>query len=332
MRRGQQGVGMLRSLMSLELLSLQECLPGALRSPGTTITKIGAGMSGAGVYRVDAAAQVYVLKVADAATPLTSWRGKLEILQLAANAGLAARIIHVDEARRALLSEHIADRSFAALFADPSTREAALVLLGRTLRRVHDLPLPSGSAPQEPREFLARLWSGLDGKLALPAFVGDVIRRLLDERAPPPGRALALSHNDVNPTNLAYDGERLVLLDWDTAGVNDPLYDLATVAMFLRMDEQTCQRLLAAHDDAPASALPARFRYSRRLVAALCGAMFLHLARQAGHPGATGSETIEATPSLGEFYQQLRAGSLSLAGGDGRWWGGLALVKESAGL
>jgi hypothetical protein len=98
------------------------------------------------------------------------------------------------------------------------------------------------------------------------------------------------------------------------------------------MDEETCGRLLAAYDGEPVSRLPDRFAYDRRLVAALCGAAFLNLARLCGHTGATGTEASEATPSLGEVYQQLRSGSLSLATAQGRWGFGLALMKSSLSL
>jgi hypothetical protein len=96
------------------------------------------------------------------------------------------------------------------------------------------------------------------------------------------------------------------------------------------MDEPTCRALLALHDGAAETALPARFRYDRRLLAVLCGTLFLHLARQTGHGG--GTEAIGAAPALGEVYQRLRAGALDLGSADGRWQMGLALVKESVGL
>jgi aminoglycoside phosphotransferase (APT) family kinase protein len=169
--------------------------------------------------------------------------------------------------------------------------------------------------------------------LTLPEYVGEAVDRALTEQAPSSDRPFVLSHNDVNPTNLVFDGENLMLLDWDTAGPNDPYYDLATISVFLRMDEGTCQSLLAAYDGEPVSGLlPPRFAYSRRLVAALCGVAFLHLAGQSGHAGATGQETLESTPSLGDFYQKLRAGELGLATGEGQWWFGLALVKEGFAL
>jgi len=143
---------------------------------------------------------------------------------------------------------------------------------------------------------------------------------------------LVLSHNDVNPTNLVYDGESLLFLDWETAGPNDPFYDLAAISVFLRMDEVTCQRLLAAYEGEPVSTVPTRFVYNQRLVAVLCGATFLNLARQSGHAGATGGETLDSTPSLAEVYQRMPSGSLSVATGEGQWSFGLALVKASVSL
>jgi aminoglycoside phosphotransferase (APT) family kinase protein len=314
------------------MMSLEACLPTNLRGPSTTITRIAAGLSGAGVYRVEAAEQTFVLKISGEDEALAGWRCKLHIQQLAANAGLSPRIIHMDEARRAVLSAFVGDRSFPAFYGDPRTREAAIAQLGQTVRRVHELALPPEADARDAREFLATTWSGPLANFALPAFVADMVRRVLTEEMPTRERALVLSHNDINPTNLIYDGENLLLLDWETAGPNDPFYDLAAISVFLRMDERTCQKLLAAYDGEPVARLPAQFVYSRRLAATLCGAVFLDLARQSGHAGASGGETLSSTPSLGDFYQRMRAGSLSLATAEGQWWFGLALMRESLAL
>ncbi len=307
-------------------MSLEDCLPPELQGPATTITRIAEGLSGAGVYRVEAAGQTLVLKISEDREPLADWRRKLEIQQHASNAGVAPRIIHVDEARRAILSAFVVDRSFLAFYGNPGTHEAAIVQLGRTVRRVHELPLRESDA-KDGRDLLAALWSRLAG-FALPAFVGDAVQRMLAEEPPARERPLVQSHNDVNPTNLVYDGENLLLVDWEAAGPNDPFYDLAAIAVFLRMDDGTCQRLLAAHDGEPVSGLPARFAYDRRLVAALCGSAFMHLAHHSGHAGATGGETLDAAPSLGDVYQRLQSGALRVATGEGQWQLGLALMKQ----
>jgi thiamine kinase-like enzyme len=312
-------------------VSLESSLPTHLRGPATTITRIAAGLSGAGVYRVEAGGQAFVLKVSSEDEPIDEWRRKLDILRLVAAAGVAPALVHADESRRAVLTAFVADRSFFAIYLDPRTREAAIAQLGRTIRRLHELPLSDAGSAKDGREFLASVWSEIGPSFALPAFVGDAVRRVLDEAPPPPDRPLVLSHNDINPTNLVYDGDRLMLLDWETAGANEPFYDLAAVSVFLRMDEETCLKVLAAYEGRAVSAIPARLAYDRRLVAALCGTVILRLARASGHAGADG-ETLESTPPLGEFYQRLRSGSLSIATAEGQWWFGLALVKASAGL
>ena len=38
------------------------------------------------------------------------------------------------------------------------------------------------------------------------------------------------AHNDINPRNVLFDGERLWLVDWELAFGNDPLADVANVA------------------------------------------------------------------------------------------------------
>lgn len=314
------------------ILNLEACLPKDLRGPATTITKVAAGLSGAGVYRVEAGGQSFVLKISRHDEPLGRWHQKVHIQQLAADAGLSPRVVHTDETRRAVVSAFVVDRSFPAFYLNPSTRETALVQLGRTLRRMHDLPIPPDAASREPREFLADMWSGLEGDFHLPAFVPDAVQRVLNEDAPARDRASVLSHNDVNPSNIVYDGENLLLLDWETAGPNDPFYDLAAISVFARMDDDTCQRMLTAYDGEAVSTLPARFAYNRRLVAVLCGVIFLHMARYGGHAGATGGETLESTPSLAEFYQRMQSGSLSVATPEGQWFFGLALVKASVAL
>jgi aminoglycoside phosphotransferase len=313
-------------------MTLEDCLPPDLSGPATTITPIAAGLSGAGVYRVERDGRAFVLKVAGPAEDGGDWRSALEIQRLAVDAGLAPAIVHVDEARRAVLTAFVADRSFSALYVDPGTREVALALLGRTVRRIHALPVPAAARLRDPRAFLSQLSSGLRTGFSLPEFASDAIDRALTEDPPPRNGALVLGHNDLNPTNFIYDGERLLVLDWAAAGPMDPFYDLAVLAVFLRMNHATSLTLLSAYDGALLTALPDRFLYSRRLAAALAGTMQLFLARQMKHPGATGAETFDSTLTLGEFYQRMRAGELKVGTADGQWAFGLALLRESLAL
>lgn len=307
--------------------SLDAALPEQLRGPATTITKIAAGLSGAGVYRVDAGGDPFVLKVSAANEPLTDWRRKLHIQEVAADAALAPRIVHIDESRRAVVSAFVADRSFPLYYRDPATHDRALSQLARVIRRVHELPLPPDVEPSDPHAHVTKLWAGLRD-FAVPTFVADAVTRALAV-APTRDRALVVSHNDVNPSNLVYEGERILLVDWDAAGVNDPYFDLAAASLFLRMDAGTCAKLLAAYDDAPVAALPAGFISNRRIIGALFCVMLLTGARQNGLPGMTEPASLDDVPSLADFYQRMRSGAVSLATAEGRWEFAFALLKES---
>lgn len=313
-------------------MNLEDCLPPDLSGPTTTITRIAAGLSGAGVYRVEAAGRTFVLKVAAESEPAAEWRAALDIQRLAADAGLSPRVVHVDAARRAVVTEFVADRSFITFYRDPRTHAAALTKLGQTVRRIHSLPLSVEAPRREPREFLAQTWGSFPADFALPDFAREAVLRVLSAEPPLRENPLVLGHNDLNPSNLVYDGERIVLLDWAAAGPMDAFYDLAVLCVFLRMEEETARCLLSEYDGKPLGVLPPRFVYMRRLAAALAGTMQLYLARQLKHAGAAGPDTLATTLSLGEFYQQLRDGTLKLGTADGQWAFGLSLLKGSLAL
>src|SRR5436190_19724449 len=109
------------------------CLPESLRDQ--PIARVGVGQSGAGVYAVG---DRHVLKVSPTLNP--------EVLRAAAAAGVAPALVHVDEARGAIVMERVADPFPPLMMRDP---QRAVALLGQTLRRVHDLPVPSGE-PADP--------------------------------------------------------------------------------------------------------------------------------------------------------------------------------------
>ncbi len=300
----------------------EECLPTSLR--GASISRIKHGLSGAGVYRVDANGERAVLKVSAANESVEAWRAQLTLQQLAAEAGVAPRVIHHDESRRAVVSEFVADRGFLARMGDPRTRDAAITTLGRLLKRVHSIPLPEGAKWTDPREKFIPQWNAL-ADFAVPGFAREAIEGVLAEEPPPRERPLVLSHNDPNPSNIVFDGQRVLLLDWDSAGPGDASFDLATVALFLRLDDAAASALVAAHDETAPAPLSPYFKYARRLLAAVCGAIAFGLARRAGHVG--GEMREEDAPTLQSVHSAMGAGTLSLATPQGLWAFALALVR-----
>jgi aminoglycoside phosphotransferase (APT) family kinase protein len=304
-----------------------EYLPASLRGPATVLTPVAGGLSGAAVYRVEADGQTFVLKIASGDQSAETWRQQRAMQQRAADAGLSPRVIHVDAARCASVTAFVRGRPFVALYTDPVHKARAVQELGDLLRRLHRLALPPGS-PDEPQiDRLIAIRDALAAAGGIPGFVHDAIERTLDAGFPR-DRPMVLSHNDVNPGNIVQDGERLLLVDWDASGPNHPLFDLASIAAFLRMDDRTCGDLLSAYEGEAVYAPPPSFIAMRRFVAILCGATGLALARRNGHAGASGDDTLASVPGLGEFYQRMRSGAVSIGQPEGQWSFGLALVKE----
>lgn len=320
-------------LPSEDVSELMHALPVSLHSSDTTITRAAVGNSGAGVFLVDAGGARSVLKMTALSEPLEDWHRAVATQRAAAQAGVAPRVLHVDEVRRAVLSEHVVDRSLAALYWNPATRRDAIAMLANTARAVHAIA-PLASHPKAaPFDMLAKFWSGLQGVAAservVPQFALDAWQRVLHDDAPDANRAMVLCHNDMNPSNLVFDGERLLLFDWQTTAINDPYYDLGTMAVFLRMDEPTALQLLSAYHNTNVEHVPERFNYFRRVSATLSGSAFLYVARQRGYAMPNLEMSRENASALGDIYAELRSGALNLGMPEAQWRFGLALLKES---
>jgi aminoglycoside phosphotransferase (APT) family kinase protein len=305
---------------------IAEYLPAELRRAAPEITTIAVGWSGAGVYLVKTDTAVFVLKITADSAPVEVRRRRLRVLQRAADAGVAPCVVHIDEQRCAVLTEFVQDHSFGSYYGNPATRDAAVVRLAHTLRTTHAMDCSDVDPAPDPAAQLDAVWQDLKTRGATPAFVGETVEWIRAMPVPVRTHALVLSHNDVNPSNIVYDGERIVLLDWDASGVGDPYYDLAAASVFFRMDDATCSALIAAHDGTRTDGVPARFRYNRCIVAALCGTTFMQLARIAGYSGPVEPEPLL---SLGEVYGMMRAGGFDARSPEGQWQFGLALLGEA---
>ena len=83
----------------------------------------------------------------------------------------------------------------------------------------------------------------------------ELARRIAELRAGQPPRAC---HNDLLNANFIDDGERLVIVDWEYAGMGDPFFDLANFSINHELDAEGRAVLLAAYaGDAHAAGLAA---------------------------------------------------------------------------
>lgn len=53
-----------------------------------------------------------------------------------------------------------------------------------------------------------------------------------------PDGELTLTHNDFRSSNLLYDGERFLLIDWELGGLGHPFYDVAYFANYQALSKR----------------------------------------------------------------------------------------------
>ncbi|UTH76403.1 choline kinase family protein [Chromobacterium sp. IIBBL 290-4] len=192
------------------------------------------GLSGARIFRFEAGGQSFVIRqsahIERAERETQCWRG-------AAALGVAPRLVYADAASGITISEFIAaegmDRS-----------PAGIHRVASALRRLHQSRAFDGGMP------LAEILAGEVAKLGMgqpdaviqaicqAAAEADAISRE-GERAP--------CHFDLNPGNILLSGERVLFLDWETAGLGDPYIDLAQLGVFVFPTPEQGQSLLRAY-------------------------------------------------------------------------------------
>ena len=138
----------------------------------------------------------------------------------------------------------------------------------RTIRQVanllcqlHALTPPPGVRVVDFAVQARRLASALPAAAVPPALAAcaeEVLSRLR------PGRANVLCHHDVHAQNLVTEpAGRLWLVDWEYAGLGDPVFDLASCASQLEMSAASAGRLCDEYRRAGGTVEPARLAQAR---------------------------------------------------------------------
>jgi aminoglycoside phosphotransferase (APT) family kinase protein len=303
------------------MIDLAHLLPEAVLGTVHTVEPITIGQSGAAVYAVDSSRGSYVLRLAGDRPEAAFWSQQLLVQQRAAAVGVAPAIVHVDEPARAVVSRRVQGMPLVAALTDPEQRGPVLRSVVERLRRLHAVN-QEGVVDRDPLGYARGLYEAQRGRPGYPGWaeLGGLLAEVAAALVADPRRVVG--HNDLNPTNVLWDGSAAWLVDWDVAGLAHPHYDLAVLTNFLRLADEPARGLLAAHDERPVDETTwARFGLLRRFAAAINGLIFLTLV-----PDLAGSSEPEA-PTLDAFYAELRSGAVDLTSASGRRRFGLALLR-----
>jgi len=310
---------------SFDRADLLGALPQTLIGNVDAITPIRMGLSGAGVYAIRSDRGEYVLRLQGAGADDDFWSQHIRILRRAADHGVAPPIVHIDELARAVVSVRVAGIPLPAALADPPQRERAIADVVTRLRALHEID-PTGIEERDGVAFARGLWEDQRRRAGFPPWAAgmssafDHIAAMLARDA-----RRVVSHNDVNPGNVLWDGNRAWLVDWEVAGLWHPYYDLAAFVTFLAMDAERAYDLLAQQEGAPVNAVAREtFAAMRQLVALAVGSIFLSMVPDLSLISAP---TRGDAPTQAECGAAMRRGELDLQTAAGRARFGLAFLR-----
>ena len=265
------------------------------------------GQTSALVYRVVVKGTPYLLRIIMRPDdPTVHFR----CMKAAAEAGLAPRVWYTNVEDKISITDFIEAVPFAAA--------EARARMPRLLRNLHALPPFPTRAPHLNTSctFLlnrevatAGLIQRFQALNLVPesecAAVLERYTQVLDVYAPDN----VSSHNDLfKPDNILFDGERVWLVDWEAAFLNDRYADLAVVANLIVTKEKEERAYLQDYFGAPADAYQrARFYVMQQIVHMFYAMAFLFLASMGGPV-----ELKESLPGLGEFHQSFWDGECDL--------------------
>ena len=197
-------------------------------------------------WLVTTAGDRFVVRISDASTAdlQIDRSSEAAVLQLVARAGIGPEILRCEPERGILVTRYLG----ATWTARDAHSNENIERLGALLSRLHALDVPRGVRTVDlaatVHGYLRTLDErGIQSGLTLPA-----LRDCADETATQlsKGSTACLCHNDVHHLNVV-GGENLRLIDWEYAGVGEPLFDLASACVYHRYGRSQRERLLSAY-------------------------------------------------------------------------------------
>ncbi len=275
------------------------------------------GLSSARAYKIVVRKQPYLLKILRTEV-ISDPRNEFACMQTAAEAGIAPRIWVASVEDRLLITDYIEAKPYPDDF---------LPLIVPTLRTLHSLPhfpkvvnyIDAGNG------FVRRFQAA---KILPESATAELFRLYADvvKGYPRNDSQLVASHNDLKPQNIRFDGERIWLVDWESAFLNDEYVDLAIVANFFVKDEAREEDYLSAYFGEPAGEYRrSRFFLMRQSVSMFYATLLLLEASRAG----LSIDADMTTPGFTEFHQDLVTDKVNMMNAEAKLTYGMIHLREA---
>ncbi len=271
------------------------------------IRQLTAGLSSALIFRIVVKDRPYLLRVILRTDAMADPTRQFACMKAGEEAGLAPRIWYTSVEDRVSITDFVN--------AKPFPKAEALARIPATIRTLHALPaFPRTVNYLEAMDgFIQKFRAAKSLPETETADAFELYEQVRDVY-PRNDADMVSSHNDLKPENVLFDGERVSLVDWEAAFLNDRYLDLNVVGNFLATNEAEEKELLRGYFDAePTEYQLARFYLMRQI---------LHMSYTAVFFAFGGSSTpVDTTANLRdyrEFHDRAWSGEIILAGSEAK--------------
>jgi aminoglycoside phosphotransferase (APT) family kinase protein len=288
------------------------------------ITMLTAGLSSALVFRIVVRGCPYLLRIvmstdATAGPGQGDQTGHFACMRKAAEAGIAPRVWYANIEDRVSITDFLQARPFP--------RTEALARLPVTLRSLHALPRFPPLGIVNHLDVIDRFVRKFQAANILPESETEELVQGYARVAsvyPRHDSDMVSSHNDLKPENILFDGDRVWLVDWEAAFLNDRYFDLAMVANFVVTNDAEEESYLRPYfGEAAGEYRLARFYLMRQILHMSYAAVFLRLG-SAGKP----IDPSAKVPDFRDFHERIWQGTISFVTNEARLQYGRVHVKQ----
>lgn len=263
-----------------------------VREP-STISPLMGGFSQK-LYKLSIKNKDYVLRLSNAIA--VNLKREIKCMTIASKIGIAPRVYYANPKDGVLVMEYIEN---VKLTDQDRSDPAMYIKLAKLLKTLHY----SSHFPK-----YRTIFEHIRGVIKKTGFTPSGLSKIVMNNLEPIEKLfnsdsmMASCHNDLNPNNILFDGHKFWLIDWESASIGDPYFDLATISNFFILHPKLEELYLKTYfNGKPNKRQLAHYTIMKQVSLSYYGIALTSIAKTRNLPPLSESE-IQDLPTLQDFY------------------------------